>query len=172
MTEETKKQNGDKEVVVEKQDILDQIKRVELMVKQATLIKMMSEIKRMSHEVLELKEKCTAVLVEVGVNTDDVKRVIDFANNLPSVQLNDNDKEAIRKWAKDEVQGKRKDIEKKVEDKIKPYDFFAASAGNSIPLVAHGNWGDSADNIMLGSRTISSNMVFCSTDGKEMKVTL
>ena len=90
MSEEIKK-NGDSKETKEL-DVLDHLKRVEAKVKQAVVVKMVGEIKRMASQVLELKEKCTAVLTEVGLSAEDVKRVIDFVNNLPSVQLNDGDK--------------------------------------------------------------------------------
>lgn len=170
MNEEIKK-NGKEEV---KPDILDQIKRAEMAVKQATLIKMMGEVKRMASQVLELKEKCTAMLTEIGLSADDVKRVIDFVNNLSSVQLNDADREIIRKWAKDEVQGKRKDIEKKIEDRIKPYEFLVTSQNISSATIDAGVWsGATSGNPMkFGNQTMCSDMVFCSDDGKELKVNL
>lgn len=165
------KKNGKEEV---KPDILDQIKRAELAIKQATLIKMMGDVKRMASQVLELKEKCTAMLSEIGLSADDVKRVIDFVNNLSSVQLNDADRETIRKWAKDEVQGKRKDIEKKIEDKIKPYDFLVTSQNLGAITTDAGIWstGSGVNPLKYGTQTICHDVVLCSETGNELKINL
>jgi len=163
------KNGGKDEAVQPKKDILDQIKRAESAIKQMTLIKMMSEIKQMANQVLELKEKCTAILAEIGVTPEDIKRVIDFVNNLSSVQLDDKDKERICNWAREQVNSKRKDVEKRVEDKIKPYDF-AVSAHPSLAL--------DNDNFYqnMGSSSVplkySQDVVLCSTKGDKLEVTL
>jgi hypothetical protein len=174
MTEETKKQNGNNKEE-NKHDILDQIKKAEIVVKQALLVKMLGMVKQMSHDVLELKEKCTAILTEVGLSSEDVKRVIDFVNNLSSVQLNDSDREIIRKWAKDEVQGKRKDIEKKIEDKIKPFDYFVTSQNLGVVTTDGGIYssGSGVNHLKYGNQTICHDVVLCSSsDGKKLEVNL
>ena len=162
--------NGSKDVTVEpKKDILDQIKRAESAIKQMTLIKMMSDIKEMANSVLELKEKCSAILTAVGVAPEDVKRVIDFVNNLPSVQLDDKDRETIRNWAREQVQSKRKDVEKKVEDKMKPYDFIVSANRSHLALDSNFYQNTGGTAVPL---TYTSDVVLCSASGDKLEVTL
>lgn len=162
--------NGSKDDVVEpKKDILDQIKRAESAIKQMTLIKMMSDIKEMANSVLELKEKCSAILTAVGVAPEDVKRVIDFVNNLPSVQLDDKDRETIRNWAREQVQSKRKDVEKKVEDKMKPYDFIVSANRSHLALDNNFYQNTGVTSVPL---TYSSDVVLCSASGDKLEIPL
>ncbi len=164
-----------------KVDVLAQIKRAEQAIKQATLVKMISDIKNMAHDILELKEKCVMLLSEIGLTDEDIKRVIDFVNNLPTVQLSKVDKEAIGNWARDQVQGKRKDIEKKIEEKIKISDLTLYSRPENMFLVTNensGKYGTTHGGMKFGVNTgdapqqfgYTSDVVLCSTSGEELKI--
>lgn len=99
---------------VKDHDILDDVKKVEREIKVRTLAKVMEQIKDKAHEVLELKEEINALLEAAGVETDDIKRIIDFVNSLDSVQLSEADKREIRKDAKDDVRDDRKQVQQKI----------------------------------------------------------
>jgi len=136
--EDTAKKNGKENKV----DILDELKAMEKAVKKMVLIKMLSLIKKMSHEILVLKEKCNVLLDEVGIADEDTKRIIDFVNNQSTVRLTKVDKEDIRDWAKEEVEKTRDGLEQKAE---KNDGLFPATIFMNSPLSSKSLIGSSAD---------------------------
>lgn len=108
----------DKKSLGEVDDVLDQIKEIERAVKAQTLIKILSSLKQYAREILELKEKTTASLEELGISEADIKRVIDFINNSPEVQLTENDKKKLREEVKQSVASKKKNSQEEFEKKL------------------------------------------------------
>jgi len=81
-------------------DILDEVKKIEKMVQVAALRKMLVDIKKKARQILELKEETTYVLDELGISTEDSKRIIDFVNSLGEVKLSEEDKKDLRQRVK------------------------------------------------------------------------
>ena len=102
---------------IKEPDILDEIKKVEKITKAQLLRKAIKKIKDYAREIVELKEKTQIELEEIGIKDEDIKRVIDFVNSLPDVQLTENDKKDLRDSVKKSVQSEKKDVEKEIEDK-------------------------------------------------------
>lgn len=149
-------------------DILDDIRAMERMTKRLVLIKMLSEIKKMAHDILELKEKGLVLLEEVGISKEDSKKIIDFVNSQSSVKLSESDIKSIREWAKAKVEGQTAEVEKKIDKSdnfpiLGSYKLFGSSVGKNI--YEYGN-----SRIMgqynTGDGIIHSDVVtLCSTDG-------
>ena len=113
-------------------DILDEVKKVEKITKAQLLRKAIKKIKDYAREIVELKEKTEIELEEIGIKSEDIKRVIDFVNSLPDVQLTDNDKKELRNQVKKSVQSERKGVEKEIEDKgIDLMKFTSPSLSNN-----------------------------------------
>ena len=108
-------------------DILDEVKAAESATRKIMLIKTLGQLKKMAKDVLELKEKTQALISELGISAEDSKRLIDFINNLSAVKLTESETKAAQDWAKQQVAGKRKDAEEKVEDNLK---IFLGTLGN------------------------------------------
>lgn len=96
-------------------DILDQVKKVEKAIKAKVLIKKIGELKKIAKEVNELKEEMVATLEELGLSDKDIKRVIDFINELPDVKLTDREKKEIRETAQADVEETKAKEESEVE---------------------------------------------------------
>ncbi len=96
-------------------DVLDHIKRAEKVIKTNLLIKQMSELKKLARELLEVKERSVMILEDIGVEEVDIKRVIDFINNSPEVQLTESDKKELREKVRREGKTKRSEIQRELE---------------------------------------------------------
>jgi len=136
---------------IKEPDILDEIKKVEKITKAQLLRKAIKKIKDYAREIVELKEKTQIELEEIGIKDEDIKRVIDFVNSLPDVQLTENDKKDLRDSVKKSVQSEKKDVEKEIEDKgidlLKfttnsdnlTWSTQSTSSGYSVNLCSSGN---------------------------------
>lgn len=114
-----------KEIKETKDDVLDQFKKAEKMIKTNLLLKSIGNLKKLAREVLEIKEETRIMLSEIGISEEDSKRVIDFINSL--VELSEADKKEIRDEVKKGLASDRKEIEKKVEES--PL-FFGSNSGS------------------------------------------
>jgi hypothetical protein len=110
MTEELDKQP--------QSDILEDVKKYEKALKVRCIVKSMEQIKKMAHEVLELKDKSISLFKEFGLADEDIKRLIDFVNSLSDVKLSEDDHKGTKEWAKKEANSLRKEIEKVSSNKI------------------------------------------------------
>lgn len=129
----------DKTPLTEIGDVLDQIKEVEKMVKAQALIKVLTSLKEYAREVLVLKEKTTALLAELGISETDSKRVIDFINNSPEVQLTETDKKDIQGKARETVKDKKKTSQEELEKRLASF-YAGVGAGNNqvnVPFIGY-----------------------------------
>ena len=97
----------------QKEDILDSIKKVEKVVKVQLLMKSLEELKKKAKKVLELKQESTWLLEEVGVDTKDIKRVIDFINE--SVKLTEEDIKDIQRNVKSFLRDKKEYVQRDMD---------------------------------------------------------
>ncbi len=108
-----------------KNDVLDHIKKAEKVIKTNLLIKQMGQLKTLARELLEIKERSVMILEDVGVEDADIKRVIDFINSSPEVQLTEGDKRELREKIRREGKSKRQDVQREMEQ----YPFFGSGTG-------------------------------------------
>ena len=99
-----------KEKEEQKLDILDEVKKVENVVRVAALRKMLAEIKKKARQILELKEETTCILEELNVSAEDTKRIIDFVNSLSGVKLSEKDKKDLRQRIKKNIFNEKKTL--------------------------------------------------------------
>jgi len=114
-------------------DILDEVKKIEKITKAQLLRKAVRKIKNYAREILELKEKTLIELEEIDIAKGEIKKVIDFVNSLPDVQLTENDKKELRDEVKKSVKEERSDVEKEVEKK--GLDIFRYNNNENPDLV-------------------------------------
>ncbi|MBW2968552.1 hypothetical protein KY314_00330 [Candidatus Woesearchaeota archaeon] len=102
----------------EKKDVLEEIKKLEELKRKAILLQLISNVKKYAKEILVLKKTCEVILTEADIEEKDIKRIIDFLNNLPDVQLSKEDIKEIREKIKKDIKEKKKKITEKTEKKI------------------------------------------------------
>lgn len=147
------KENQDK-------DILDEVKTIEKMTKRYLIIKTLGSLKKKARQVLEMKEECTFTLAELGIDEKDVKRIIDFVNNLPEVQMTDEDRKELKERCRRILKDEKEKIEKKM-DEVKPL----------IPFYGDSVYGDSGlVSSMQQYNTTAGNMVLTNTAGTTLEV--
>lgn len=93
-------------------DVLEQVKRIDKAVKAKMLIEKIALLKEFAREINELREKSVAILEELGLSDKDMKRIIDYINELPEVKLSERDKKQIREEVSDDVDEEKESIEK------------------------------------------------------------
>ena len=122
--------NGEKET--RPTDVLDEIKKVEQTVRRRALAKSIGDMKDKAKKILELKEETVAMLEALGISDVDSKRVIDFLNSCPDVQLTENDKKSIRERANDNAKKQKQEVVKKINDApITYYPAYTCTTGSS-----------------------------------------
>lgn len=106
----------DKETEGTPVDVLEQVKKIDKAVKAKLLIEKISIIKEFAREVNELREKSNAMLEELGLSPKDIKRVIDYVNELPEVKLSERDKIEIRDEMHNNISVEKTKTEKSLRD--------------------------------------------------------
>ena len=122
-----------KKVEKKSHDILDDIKRVEKILTQQLLVRVISQLKQEAKETLKRKIRVKLMLKEVGISDDDAKRVIDFVNELPEVKLTEEEVKEIRDSVRESVRRDKSKVQKKMEEVAPPVNAFyqtALSSGN------------------------------------------
>jgi len=143
--------------------ILDEIKKVEKITKRNLLLKQLVKIKKLSKEILEDKKKCELLLQEIGIKSDDIKKVIDFVNNLPEVQLSEEDIRELKREIKGKVVEEKKDVEEKI---IREMERDPALILNTPSSYISTTTASSVD--IMGGTT--GNVFLCSSSGDELKI--
>ena len=127
------KQNK-KNTNLEKKDILEEVKELDRKVRSKIVYDKLSDVKQWAKEIAELKLKTQFLLEELGVEVEDVKRLIDYATNAPEYQL---DKEDIADL-KDEVREMIAESKTKVQRNFPDYPGSAYVMHTSIPDMTTG----------------------------------
>ena len=99
-------------------DILDDIKNAEKKIRRASFLKMIPKLKKMATELNIIKAKSKMMLEEVGLDEKDIKRVIDFINQIPSVELSKSELETLRESVKEDISDEKKEIEKQMDNNL------------------------------------------------------
>ena len=144
-------------------DVLDQIKNIEKTVKAKMLIQSISELKKMCKEVSTLKEKCVITLEEIGIDEVDIKRIIDFVNELPEVKLTSDDKKSIRDTIKNSTKNQRENVAKKIGEEIDLHNYNYISAAGTTSTANSIGYTTSATSVnfvggMGGNQQLSVNV--------------
>ena len=145
-----------------KEDILEQIKKAEKLIKMNLLLKQLATLKKLAKEVLVAKEKSTLILEEVGVSQEDIKRVIDFINSSSEVQLSESDKKDLREKVKKEHSEKRDEVQKEIEK----HPFY----GGSSQMFASSGLGTDSNNWTYTNTANAVNLT--NTAGQTLEVKL
>lgn len=97
-------------------NILDEVKRVERFTRQQLLVKAITDLKKEAKRIAGIKYRTKLMLEKIGVGEADIKRVIDFVNELPEAKLTDSDKKEIKERVDSNVKDSRDFVAKKIED--------------------------------------------------------
>lgn len=103
--------------------VLDQLKKVQEIENKIIARQVLSKIKNLSREVLEAKYQVECLIELLNVSDKEKKAIIDWINNLSSVQLSEDDKKELKDGIKEED---RKD-RTKMKDKIEKNTVFDMS---------------------------------------------
>lgn len=162
MSNETQKQD----VKEEGADVLDQVRKAEKIVKTHLLMKRLADLKKLARTIHEAKEESRQLLADIGMKDEDVKRVIDFVNELPEVQLSEGDRKDIRDRVRNEGKKARREVQEKIEKS--PAVFTGLTGSNMFSAVNTASSLDALNNFT----TISTggNLVMTSTDGNTLEI--
>lgn len=162
---------------VKEVDVLDDFRKVEKTVRQRALASSMKLFKEKATAIMRLKEETIALLEALGIQESDMKRVIDFVNSLPDVQLSESDKRVIR----EEMLAESKKQKKKAVDKIEESPYIGGTIityppvdtnmymyrGDNIKWTGAPSqkisYGTSTGDSVLGKATNGGIETFCST---------
>jgi uncharacterized protein YjiS (DUF1127 family) len=129
-------------------DVLDQVKKIDKAVKAKLLIEKIAILKQYAREVNELREKSVANLEELGLSKKDIKRIIDYINELPEVKLSEKDKEAIRDEVNEELTEEKQTAEKSLRE-VDIEKLIGSGTGMSIS--GTNGWYTTSDNVTFTS---------------------
>lgn len=158
------------EEVKKEMDVLDHIKKAEKVIKTNLLIKQMGELKKLARELLEIKEKSVMILEDVGVEEADIKRVIDFINSSPEVQLTENDKKEIRERVRQQGRSKRQEVQREIESH--PFLGNGSLTGGFGNTYLTSATGANTTATWVGGTNTSSNVMFANSAGDSLEVNL
>jgi L-serine deaminase len=127
-----------------KKDILEDVKEVDRKVRAKIVYDKIDDIKSMAKKIAELKEKTQVLLEELGVETEDVKRLIDYATNSPEAQLSEADKKEIRDDIKEEISESKEEVRKIVKEQAPTLNYYNASGDGTTLSATGGAMGMSA----------------------------
>jgi len=96
-----------------KQDILEDVKDFDRRIRTRMVYKKLDDLKEWAKTIATLKEKTQVLLEELGVEKDDIKRLIDYVTNSDEAQLKESDKENIRREVKESIKSTKKKVEEK-----------------------------------------------------------
>ena len=116
MSEEIKSENQAKE-----EDILDKVRRIEKVKKAKLLLKVMEEIKQECLKIKDIEFGIRERLRLIGLNEVDIKRVVDYVNELPTCSLTSAVKNKIRTQLEEDNKQKEKEVVKEVGDEESGY---------------------------------------------------
>jgi macrodomain Ter protein organizer (MatP/YcbG family) len=143
----------------EEVDVLEQVKKVEKAIKAKILIEKIGELKTIAKEINELKEQSLATLEELQLSEKDMKRIIDYINELPDVKLTDKEKQKIRDEISEEMTGEKEENEKSfrdidIEKFMKAAPFVGYSYSNTVDSSTTG-FSTTAGGYYAGSDTFT-----------------
>ena len=141
-----------------KEDILYQVKKVEKAVKLNLLYRRLADLKVLARDVLEAKEESVMILEEIGVSQEDIKRVIDFINSSPEVQLSEADKKELRERVRKENKQEKEEVQKEIEK----HPLFSGSANflgsSGLNTTSNLNYVDGGSTVITNNAGNSINL--------------
>jgi hypothetical protein len=117
-----------------KKDILEGIKEIDKEARTKMVYVKLKTLKEWARTILELKEKTQIMLEELGVETEDIKRLIDYVNSTQ--ELTEKDKKELREEIKDDVEEEKEEVTEKLIKDLEKKHFnqaytMTASAGTA-----------------------------------------
>lgn len=140
-------------------DILDQVRKAEKVIKTHLLIKRIAALKVLAKEVRSAKKEAHLLLEDIGIEGKDVKRVIDFVNDLPETQLSREDVKKIKNKVRRETKEVREEIQEKMEEAPIPF------VGATTNLLSTSLGIDNLSNTTWTTTNDSNEMYKVSADG-------
>ncbi len=155
---------------IKEHDILDDVRKAEKAIKMQLLVKQLAVLKGLAREILEAKAKSEMILQDIGVSEADIKRVIDFVNSSPEVQLTEEDKKELRDEIRSDGQEARKEVQKKIESNPSFYASLTGATSNSVNYMSAGIGGTSytGSNYTNATNTTNAANYTVSSDTAEM----
>jgi len=150
MSEEIKSENQAKE-----EDILDKVRRIEKVKKAKLLLKVMEEIKQECLKIKDIEFGIRERLRLIGLNEVDIKRVVDYVNELPTCSLTSAVKNKIRTQLEEDNKQKEKEVVKEVGDEESGYVW--TNGGNQSGYVWTNGGNQSGYVFDIGGDTRSSS---------------
>lgn len=144
------------EKVIKKTDILEDVKELDRKVRSKIVYDKLSDIKKWAREIAELKQKTQFLLEELGVETEDIKRLIDYANNSPDAQLSKDDLEEMKDEVKDMITESKEKVHTKMLDYSAPY-IMTSSVGGTATVGTYTASGTTSGNTWITNDTNTSN---------------
>lgn len=117
-------------------DILEDIKEVDRKVRTRIVYDKLEDIKEWAKTISELKQKTQMLLEELGVETEDIKRLIDYATNSQEAQLSKEDLEDLKEEVKDLIKEGRREIQKVQRES--PIAFYTSTSPSFSPSYSSG----------------------------------
>ena len=146
-------------------DVLDDVKAAEKKIKRAAFLKLIPKLKEMAKEVNTLKKRAELLLEETGIEEKDRKRVIDFINSLPTVELSESDLKELREGVKEEVHETREKAEKDFDKSLEKFSSAMATSMDNAWM----STGGTANTAYCSTVGAGSNMTL-SSNGKSLNV--
>ena len=106
-----------KETKTDNKTAFENFKKIEETKKKQLMSKILTLVKNMSKEIQENKELCNMYLEEISIEEKEKKRIIDWINNLPDVQPDEDRKKELKEQVKSQLKSKKSEIERKIEEK-------------------------------------------------------
>jgi hypothetical protein len=155
-----------KKTKVEKKDILEEVKELDRKVRAKIVYDKLVDIKSWAREIAELKLKTQFLLEELGVEAEDIKRLIDYATNSPEAQINKDDMADLKDEVKEMIAESKEKVHKKMADSPMAY-VMTAGSGNmtntaypATYTVTSGSTGTGSTATWTSSTDSSDNIEF------------
>ena len=144
-----------KEIQDNKTSAFDELKSVEAKIKKMTLSMVLTEVKKLAKLIQKYKVQSNEWLKNVAADDDEIKRIIDWINNLNDVNLDEDDVKIIKDDVRKQFKSMRDEIDRKIKDK--PEFIYSSSISSSTSASTSTAAGFSAQT------TSGDNVVLCNT---------
>ena len=144
-----------KKTKVEKKDILEEVKELDRKVRAKIVYDKLVDIKSWAREIAELKLKTQFLLEELGVEAEDIKRLIDYATNSPEAQISKDDLADLKDEVKEMISESKEKVHKKMADSPYAYVMTASTGGMTGTGGTYTTSSSTADN--MGAATWTSS---------------
>jgi hypothetical protein len=111
-------------------DVLDDLRRIESLNRRRLFAKKLKELKELSHDVASKKAEVEMILKGIGVKDKDIKRVIDFVNELEEVKMNEDELKALKAKVSKKISSEMSEVEETVAKDVLTRPQTGGMSGN------------------------------------------